>query len=134
MPWDTLGGQFQPPPLLMMLNRLCVMAMTINRQMSTPHLFFNQIKPWQTGNEHLRRYYSSVFYSMRLITINTTSVAYLGFMKGGGPMHAFPPTLPFPSPLAHTPTSPPSPLFPCRSIPPLAAPPFLPSPPFPLPF
>jgi hypothetical protein len=28
-----------PPPLLMMLNRLCVMAMTMNRQMSTPTYF-----------------------------------------------------------------------------------------------
>jgi hypothetical protein len=47
MPWDTLGGQFQPPrwPLLMMLNRLCVMAMTMNRQMSTPHLFFYNSNP-----------------------------------------------------------------------------------------
>jgi hypothetical protein len=49
MPWDTLGGgQFQPPPLLMMLNSLYVMTMTMNRQMlrhavklSTPHLFFD---------------------------------------------------------------------------------------------
>jgi hypothetical protein len=41
MPWDTLGGQFQPhpPPLLMMLSRLCVMTMTMNRQMSTPTYF-----------------------------------------------------------------------------------------------
>jgi hypothetical protein len=39
------GGQFQPPPLLMMLNRLCAMAMTMNRQMSTPHLFFDNSKP-----------------------------------------------------------------------------------------
>jgi hypothetical protein len=31
------GGQFQPPlPLLMMLNCLCVMTVTMNRQMSTP--------------------------------------------------------------------------------------------------
>jgi hypothetical protein len=46
MPWDTLGGGSvsTPPPLLMMLNRLCVMTMTMNRQMlklSTPHLFFD---------------------------------------------------------------------------------------------
>jgi hypothetical protein len=34
------GGQFQPPPLFMMLNRLCVMTMTMNRQMSTPLLIF----------------------------------------------------------------------------------------------
>jgi hypothetical protein len=47
MPWDTLGGSVStpPPPLLMMLNRLCVMAMTMNRQMSTPHLFFDNSNP-----------------------------------------------------------------------------------------
>jgi hypothetical protein len=46
MPWDTLGGQFQPlPPWLMMLNRLCVMTMTMNRQMSTLHLFFDNSNP-----------------------------------------------------------------------------------------
>jgi hypothetical protein len=59
------------------------------------------------------------------------SVAYLGFVKGGGPMHV----LPLPSPLAHTPPSPPSPLFPCPSLPPVyPSPPFLSSPPFPSPF
>jgi hypothetical protein len=45
MPWDTLGVSFNPPPLLMMLNRLCVMTMTMNRQMSTPHLFFDNSNP-----------------------------------------------------------------------------------------
>jgi hypothetical protein len=51
MPWDNLGGQFQPPPppLLMMLNRLCVMAVTMNRQMSTPHLFFDNSNPDADG-------------------------------------------------------------------------------------
>jgi hypothetical protein len=39
------GGQFQPPPLLMMLNCLCVMTKTMNRQMSTPHLFFDNSNP-----------------------------------------------------------------------------------------
>jgi hypothetical protein len=39
------GGQFQPPAVLMMLNCLCVMTMTINRQMSTPHLFFDNSNP-----------------------------------------------------------------------------------------
>jgi hypothetical protein len=29
----------------MMLNRLCVMAMTMNRQISTPHLFFDNSNP-----------------------------------------------------------------------------------------
>jgi hypothetical protein len=48
--WDTLGGQFQPPPLLMMLNRLCVMTMTINRHMSTPHLFFDNSNPGRSPN------------------------------------------------------------------------------------
>jgi hypothetical protein len=55
-------------------------------------------------------------------------VAYLGFVKGGGPIHAFPLPSPFPSPLAHTPPSPPSPpLVPCPSLPPHPAPPSLPS-------
>jgi hypothetical protein len=55
MPWDTLGGQFQPPPLLMILNRLCVMTMTMNRQMSTPHLFFDNSNPGNDENcLHLR--------------------------------------------------------------------------------
>jgi hypothetical protein len=44
------GGQFQPPPLLMMLNRLCVMTMTMNRQMSTPHLFFDNSNPEGNSN------------------------------------------------------------------------------------
>jgi hypothetical protein len=39
MPWDTLGVSFNPPLLLMMLNRLCVMTVTMNRQMSTPTYF-----------------------------------------------------------------------------------------------
>jgi hypothetical protein len=42
IPW---GVSFNPPPLLMMLNRLCVMTMTMNRQMSTPHLFFDNSNP-----------------------------------------------------------------------------------------
>jgi hypothetical protein len=39
-----------------------------------------------------------------------SAVAYRGFEKGGGPIHAFPLPSP-PSPLAHTPPSPPSPLY-----------------------
>jgi hypothetical protein len=39
------GVSFNPPPLLMMLNRPCVMIMTMNRQMSTPHLFFDNSNP-----------------------------------------------------------------------------------------
>jgi hypothetical protein len=38
------GVSFNPPPL-MMLSRLCVMTMTMNRQMSTPHLFFYNSNP-----------------------------------------------------------------------------------------
>jgi hypothetical protein len=48
MPWDTQvswGISFNPPPLLMMLNCLCVMTVTMNRQMSTPHLFFDNSNP-----------------------------------------------------------------------------------------
>jgi hypothetical protein len=41
-----------------------------------------------------------------------TQVAYLGFEKGGGADLYMPfPSPPFPSPLAHTPPSPPSPLY-----------------------
>jgi hypothetical protein len=42
IPW---GVSFNPPPLLMMLNRLCVMTMTMNRQMSIPHLLFDNSNP-----------------------------------------------------------------------------------------
>jgi hypothetical protein len=42
MPWDTPEGQFQPPPVVNDAeSHLCAMTMTMNRQMSTPHLFFD---------------------------------------------------------------------------------------------
>jgi hypothetical protein len=53
IPW---GVSFNPPPLLMMLNRLCVMTMTMNRhavKLSTPALIFFTIQT--LGHQHLRR-------------------------------------------------------------------------------
>jgi hypothetical protein len=45
------GSVSTPPPLLMMLNCLCVMTMTMNRQVSTPPTYFLTIQtllqPWQ---------------------------------------------------------------------------------------
>jgi hypothetical protein len=51
------GVSFNPPPLLMMLNCLCVMTMTMNRQMlrhavklSTPRTYFLTIQTLGTIN------------------------------------------------------------------------------------
>jgi hypothetical protein len=74
MPWDTLGGQFQPPPLLMMLNRLYVMTMTMNRQMSTPPTYFLTI---QTLNKCERNYSSGPCHVLCTIRSANKQIALL---------------------------------------------------------
>jgi hypothetical protein len=75
------GGQLQPPPLIMMLNRLCVMTMTMNRQMSTP-TYFLTVQTLRVRKQPLADGFCTNWSSYEVLSMLSTVQNFISISEG----------------------------------------------------